>query len=286
MSIVDEAYVINMDKETKRLKDFDLEVPWSYIRLPAINGKQINDNITTPNKQFTHDDLLNLKGTVILDYNALIKLKPKYIDDINWMTQGEMGCLLSHVFLWEHLVATPGLHRIAIFEDDARSQLNPTAIDELVTGLYDYMEENNIEEPDILYLGKALDYCIQYKKVWKNVYYSQHPLCLHAYIITKKGAKKLLSRKPYNMAIDLVPIKAIEDGSIKTMVFHPSLYFQDILGTSSSLRSMGQALNITTECLVDQQHISETTMTVIFVALVGFVVVLILFLYLWNPYSI
>jgi len=314
--IVDETYVINMDKETTRLKTFDNMMiskynnsKWNYIRMPAINGKDLRNNLVTTYR-ISEDDLqlINCKATINIqdellqnsshiyeeqigynlinpDIRKFISFKRKYIKDANWLTTGEEGCLLSHVYLWEKVATNPNLNRIIVFEDDARTQMDIVMIQELILELYKHFNINSIEEPDMLYLGKALDACIRYEHIWNNVYKSYHPLCLHAYLITKQGAQKLLKRAPYDNAIDVIPIHAIANKVLNVMVFHPSLYFQDIINNTSSLRELGRSLNTTSECLIELQHISESDMNyigVIFIALIVVIILYLLYTFVWN----
>lgn len=248
---MDDTYVINLDMDVSRLRDFTAMMGnWSFIRHPAINGK-VNDD-------------------------TMRRLKKKYLQSLTWLTASEIGCLLSHVTLWEEVAHNPLKNRIAIFEDDARSHVDSATVQATITAFYTYLSESGIEEPDMLYLGKALDDCVSYERVWNNVYKSRHPLCLHAYIITKRGARKLLNMAPYALAIDMVPIKAIEKGIINVMTFHPSIYFQDVFGNVSNLRRMSSAVNNTTECLVRQQHITGETWYYLIVIFIGLLALLVL----------
>jgi GR25 family glycosyltransferase involved in LPS biosynthesis len=340
-SIIDETYLINMDKETTRLTTFDFmmtskyvsssagqgdgfnnkNTQWKYVRMPAINGKDLHNGIVTtyrtkeenltldnckstidisekinssdPNIINSQQITINNKYSGSIDSNQitltyldkLTAFKRKYINDANLLSPGEMGCLLSHVYLWEEVATNPNLNRIIIFEDDARTHMDIITIQGLILDLYEYLNTNNIEEPDMLYLGKALDICAKYQQVWNNVYRTYHPLCLHAYLITKKGAQKLLQKAPYDVPIDVVPIHAISNKLINVMTFHPSLYFQDILNNTSSLRDLSKALNITTECLVEIQHLTDGDINYIGVILIGLIITIILYtlyIFMWS----
>lgn len=288
--IIDETYIINMDKETNRLQTFDAmmtseydpNISWKYIRMPAINGKDVRNNITKTYR--TDETELNLTNhlTTLSSPDPQL-LKEKYIKLANRMSPGELGCLLSHVFLWERIATDPSLNRIAIFEDDARTHTDIITVNKLIFDLYEHLRINGMPEPDMLYLGKALDSCMTYERVWKNVYKSYHPLCLHAYIITKTGAQKLLQYAPYDEVADIVPIKLISKRILQVMSFHPSIYFQDVINNVSSLRQLGTALNITTECLVSQQHIDGNDLKFVGGVIVAFVAALILYIvFMWN----
>ena len=275
---IDATYVINMDADTGRLEEFNTMMEnfnWPYIRHPAVNGKHLFDSSRNNNP----DEL---------------ELMDRLIKRPTWLSASEIGCSLSHVSLWEKVATDPFLQRILIFEDDARTHADGATIERLIDDFYSYLEDNNIQEPDMLYLGKSLDYCSNYEKIWGNIYKSRRPLCLHAYIMTKAGANKLLSMAPYRAAIDMIPLKAIEKNVIEVAVFHPSLFFQDIfglpigarvsdLGTNSNLRNLRAALNNTTECIVQQQHVAGDTWEYVAVVSVGLIAALLLFIFFaWS----
>lgn len=282
---IDQTYVINMDREHARLKEFDEMMgsspnePWSYLRFPAINGRHLLEGVTTNYRESEDEfNLNNCEHTVDHDREDILSMKKRCLDSRNLLTPGEIGCLLSHVKLWEFVANSSDMNRIAIFEDDARTHTATSTIFGLIDGLYSHLLDNEIDEPDMLYLGKALDACTKYEHVWGNVFKTKHPLCLHAYIISKKGARKLLRDCPYDCPIDMIPIHAAAKESVTLMTFHHSLYFQDILKNKSSLRELGAGLNLTSECLVEQSHINGDTMKYTGIVLVGFFAVLILFL--------
>jgi GR25 family glycosyltransferase involved in LPS biosynthesis len=277
--ILDGTFVINLDRDRDRLEEFDAMMAasnWNYERFPAVNGKRLMGD---------WNQIIDPEERQIFD--QLIARKKRYVSNITWLTHGEIGCLLSHVLLWEEVANNPEKNRIAVFEDDARTHLDGNTVQKLLHDFYAYLDENDIPEPDMLYLGKSLDNCIDYEKIWGNVYRSKHPLCLHAYIITKQGAQKLINMAPYMIAVDVVPIKAIGSGLLDAMAFHPSLYFQDIFGTTSNLRQIKAGINNTTECLVFQQHITYDTWQFMAILIVGLIAALTLFIiFVWmRPWT-
>lgn len=272
-SIVDGVYVINMGKDRDRLLEFDQimkKFKWEYTRLEAVNGRKLLNPWP--------DTVCSTERDILVEQ---MRLKKQYVNNLTWLSKAEIGCLLSHVTLWEKVATDPNLNRIVIFEDDARTHIDGDTVVQHLSEFYQHIRDNNMElqkEPDMLYLGKALDDCLSYTKVIGHVYKSIHPLCLHAYIITKAGAQKMLSMAPFRDAIDIVPIKAIKAGLIDVMVFHPSIFFQDIFGTTSNLRQMKGALNNITECIVAQKYISEDTWLYLIILFIGLAAVIALFL--------
>lgn len=264
--VVDDIYVINMDADKDRLNEFHSMMSsfhWGYQRYPSINGKKLSSPYQP------EDDIDLLKSH--------LQLKNKYVKWMNFLTNSEIGCLLSHVSLWEKVANDPNKKRILIFEDDARTHLDGKTISNYLQDYYQYLDNNKMDEPDMLYLGKSLDDCMNYEKVWGNIYKSRHPLCLHAYIITKSGAQKLLKLAPYNIAIDMLPISAIKQKIINVCVFHPSIFYQDVINTKSNLRSLRSVINNTTECLSTQQYIDGDTWYYIIIIIIALVASIILF---------
>lgn len=263
-SYIDATYVINMDNDKDRLIEFDKMMKglnWSYNRQVAIHGKKI----------------FNREPTEPFDNNHLT-LKNKYLAFINLLTHTEIGCLLSHVAIWEQLINNDKLNRIAIFEDDARTHITGNTIHQNLNGFYQYLTANKLAEPDILYLGKCLDTCFNYQKVYGHIYRTYRPLCFHAYIINKAGAKKLFNLAPFSEPADMIPISLIKNRSLVAMTFHPSLFFQDVMNTTSNLRSLGMALNNNTECIVTYQQIPEESAYLLGIIIFTLIVAIILFL--------
>lgn len=266
-SIIDETFVINMEHNSDRLEVFDSmmnKLNWPYQRFAAVNGKKLEE---------LQIDTINSNGNNVSFSGP--EFKRKYVSPITFLNHGEIGCMLSHVLLFEKVAYNPNLHRIAIFEDDARTYIEGDTIHNLLNDFYNHIEANSIPEPDILYLGKALDYCCEYTHVHGNVYNSIHPLCFHAYIITKNGARKMLEMAPITMPIDFVPIQAIKKGKFRAMVFHPSLFNQDVFNTSSDLRQY--AINNNVECISPYQHVTEDGWYCVIAIFIGFIAILVLY---------
>lgn len=248
------TYVINMDKNYQRLIDFDTmmkRLHWNYERVPAINGKEAIEQCKNLVESF---------------------IGPSYL------SVGEIGCLLSHVTLWKRLWNnTSSSHRFAIFEDDARTYISKDLLVEFLQEFYSYIEGHKLKEPDILYLGKCLDKCTDYQRVYKNVYRTKHPLCLHAYVINGYGIKKLLDLLPYNQAIDTVIVNAIKNGIIDAMAFQPSIFFQDVFTCSSNIRSLKQSISSISDCINPYHYMTEDSWKVVTLTITSLVLVIILF---------
>lgn len=106
-----------------------------------------------------------------------------------WNTFGPksaIGCGLSHKLLWKKFIETKKDYSV-IFEDDIIYDENLDIKKEI-----EYALKTAPKDFDILYLGNIrLPGLTQLTKVTDNVYNSSLSLATHAYIISKKGAKKL-----------------------------------------------------------------------------------------------
>lgn len=196
-NIVDKVYVINLDKDKERLesirsqlKEHDIQ----FERFSGINGSTIgNDNRLT--------DFCN-----------------------SFCTNGTKGCALSHRTLWETMIKE-NYESICIFEDDAIFNKDFNNHLQLLFGAIprDY---------DIVYLGNHF-YCgdtstyNQFTTKLFNIKTSEYDTGIlkvagcggfHGYILSKKGALKLLdSQTNFHIDIDIMKIK------LEAYAFHPVL---------------------------------------------------------------
>ena len=110
--------------------------------------------------------------------------------------KGEIGCILSHLLVWRSIYQNNNFEKndlFAIFEDDAFFTDN---FNEKWEKSLKKIKNNDI---DILYIGGAFIKDFQsnnldkWEKVDDNLYKtSNEPRTTHGYIITKKGAEKLI----------------------------------------------------------------------------------------------
>ena len=260
MERFDGIFVINMDKDNERLTSFLKALKkWNPTRFPAV----ITSNLTPSQKL----------------------LKNEYISKLSLMSKNEIGCFLSHLSVWK-ILNESDMNRIIIFEDDARTMIPLKKVEKLISRLYEHLSKNNLEEPDILFLGKAMDNCSKYKKIIDDVYENFSPVGAHAYIINKTGVKKLLSHKLNLFPTDTTMTHYKENLNLKFMTFHPSLFFQDNMTFASNLRN-NASYNLYNECGINMEevvmHYSETKYfafaSIILMILIIFIIWIVLFFY-------
>lgn len=177
----DKIYVINLDKDSKRLADIAQQLKrekiQDYERVPGVLGKS---NIPKKLKKYINPNL------------------------IQFLPKGLIGCGISHIKAWETMVKS-GESSALFLEDDA----------ELGPGFKETLNSYSKDIPkdfDIIYLGAfigndinkqyTLDYSamklLNFGKVKQVVKYSENvftpalPLALHGYILSRTYAKKLL----------------------------------------------------------------------------------------------
>lgn len=95
-------------------------------------------------------------------------------------------------------------------------------------------------EWDVLFLGKCLGNCHNYQHLDYNLYKSKGNHCGHAYIVSKRGAKKIQRNMEIgefvNLPIDCVLREMGHADKLDIYVFHPSLIRQDVARWSSNIR--------------------------------------------------
>jgi hypothetical protein len=116
-------------------------------------------------------------------------------------SKGALGCYLSHVMLWKELVEREDLNYMVIFEDDivtVPSLKYANIYDEMIS----LLEEINYDF-DIFLLGYILRDNKYLTEISNRIGKTSFFWCLHSYVISKKGAKKLLEKIfPIEMQID------------------------------------------------------------------------------------
>lgn len=114
---------------------------------------------------------------------------------------GKQGCFLSHVKLWQEIVAT-GMERMVILEDDVMFHKEWQV---LVEEYY----KNTPKDYEVLYLGAQFEFPSQHHIDRGPVF------CTHAMVVTLSGAKKLLGLVLGNAngvyTVDCMLIDAMKD---------------------------------------------------------------------------
>uniref|UniRef100_A0A3B1IR18 Cerebral endothelial cell adhesion molecule n=1 Tax=Astyanax mexicanus TaxID=7994 RepID=A0A3B1IR18_ASTMX len=173
----DEIYLINL----RRRPDRRDRMLWSLYEM-EINAKVVDA---------VDGAALNSSDIKLLGVDIL----PGYNDPFNGrsLTKGEVGCFLSHYYIWKEMVDMQ-LDKALILEDDVRFQGN------FKRRLRHLMEEVELAELDwdIIYLGRKQVNPSKEEPVQnvKNLVYVDYSYWTLSYIISLQGAQKLINAEP------------------------------------------------------------------------------------------
>ncbi len=218
-SLISGTFIISLDKDYERYAETlklinSLNIDDNIIKFPAINGK-------------------SLKRSNRLIYHKFSKINPS-----------EIGCFMSHFTLY--LSASEHQNQNAytlIFEDDITLNNNNGG------NIKQKIDSALNMDPEMLYLGKCFESCSDMVKINDDLHYGFNPVCFHSYMIKNSFAKQvvnyIINQQYINEPIDNLLAKLIHEN--KLLVFHPSLFIQNIKW-ESNLRDKKKQQSNTTEC--------------------------------------
>jgi len=178
--VCDKVFVINMDKDKERLKDFD--------------GYMSKNNIK-------YDRFSAVVGAKIMNDSRLTEYCNTFCSD------GVKGCALSHRSIWDIMVEK-GYKNVLVFEDDA-------VIDENFDKQFQNVWNHLPKDYDVVYFGCIFG-CTDdsmtnaaYKKIMgfetkeinEFIHTTKGTAGTHCYMISLEGAKKFVNKK-INFHID------------------------------------------------------------------------------------
>jgi GR25 family glycosyltransferase involved in LPS biosynthesis len=110
----------------------------------------------------------------------------KPLNEFNELTRGQLGCFMSHRLAWNYVI-TNSLKHAFIIEDDCDLFPHP----EITAYLSKAIDSIDFEW-DVLYVGRNPALCKSKRRLRPNVVEVGKTWGLFAYIVTLKGAEKLL----------------------------------------------------------------------------------------------
>ncbi|XP_033643048.1 procollagen galactosyltransferase 1-like [Asterias rubens] len=178
----DEIYMINLKRRPERRQRIVLsleELGIDFKIVDAVDGRALTD-----------DDLKELGVDMLPGY------RDPYHERV--LTRGEIGCFLSHYFIWQEMV-TEGFDKILIFEDDVRFK------ESFVPKIKALLQEINVNHLDweLLYIGRKImevDY-ESYLDGFQHVVKPSYTYWTLSYMLSLSGAQKLLAQKPLGKMI-------------------------------------------------------------------------------------
>jgi len=135
--------------------------------------------------------------------NTQIKLKEKFINPVNTLKPGEIGCSLSHISLWYYLNDNFNNQKYyIILEDDIVPQYP-------IQDIIGLIKETVTLTYDIIYLGSCFEKPggekvkeIEFNNNNFTINKPVFPLCSHAYVLTNQGLSKIIKHLDSGVKLD------------------------------------------------------------------------------------
>lgn len=173
----DEIFLINLQRRTDRRDRMlyslnELEIDVKVVH--AVDGNALNSS----------------------DIKILgVDLLPGYYDPFSGrtLTKGEVGCFLSHYYIWKEIVDMQ-MDKALVFEDDVRFQAN---FKRRVLRLMEEVEQTELDW-DMIYLGRKQVNPGDEEPVENvhNLVWAGYSYWTLSYAISLQGAQKLLNAEP------------------------------------------------------------------------------------------
>ncbi|PVZ96777.1 hypothetical protein BB558_000827 [Smittium angustum] len=164
---------------------------------------------------------------------ALNSTHPK---NINNMSLGTLGCFVSHRSLWKRIVDN-NISTALILEDDADFHIDIKKLN--AQAMMDIKKYGN-PDFDMLFLGSCVEIMSKAIPIHPGsaVRHSFRPYCLHGYVVTIKGAKKLLEQiSVFDNPIDVNIGRAISDKKLLSYTLNPTIIDQGMYAGNSNINT-------------------------------------------------
>ena len=205
-------YCINLDRRKDRWsqvsKEFaEIGILDTVKKFVAIDGSKVNRNslnfsLEDHSVKYLSQPLLKILLAKIL------KNLPKYLFDRMIMSNGEVGCLLSHIEIIKE-AEKKGFENVLIFEDDV------VFCDDFNAKLAEFMA-NVPSDWDMIYLGGNHNYHTGNKpeQVNKHVIKCNKTIAIHAIVVKNSIYKHILDINSLTKPIDLVYEEIQENSNV------------------------------------------------------------------------
>ncbi|XP_063686182.1 procollagen galactosyltransferase 2-like [Bolinopsis microptera] len=181
----DEVYMINLERRPERRKRmlalFDMMGIDARV-FNAVDGKKLDD-----------EKLKEMKVKQLDGYQDPYLMRP--------LKLGEIGCFLSHYYIWEEVVAK-NYKQVVVLEDDVRFKPN---FKSNLAAMMREVDDLGLDW-DLIYLARKILY--HSKEKWvplsSRLVLPDYSYWTAGYLVSQSGAKKLLRQEPLTkmMAVD------------------------------------------------------------------------------------
>ncbi len=151
-------------------------------RFPGIYGKTYNYNY-------------ELQNGIIKDKWDFGKWKNNFNSEIVPLSKGEIGCCLSHYYIWKKIV-DENIKTCLVLEDDA-IKTDPEILNKIKISM-----KHLPNDWDIFLVGFWNHRGNSDTQINSNIWKVKYFALTHCYIINNRGARKLLNQLPIDMPID------------------------------------------------------------------------------------
>ena len=202
-----ETYVINLDRRDDRMA---VTIP----KLKAFGFGHVRRFSAVDARTFSRVEVERL-----VKPDALAPIWNNQRRAHHELTIGAVGCVLSHVRLWEMLACSSHASHMLVFEDDTNPSMTADEVDAAMRSLP--------ADWDMLFLGIVQGEHNQTKV--KRIVKVPHPFYgMHAYLITKKCVPYLLANAlPMSMQLDSWLSSVVMNGHIKAFTIENSGWTQN-----------------------------------------------------------
>ena len=226
---IDKTYFISLDLSEEFISDMVNRL--QYMTIPNEMEWECIDSVNGQYDLVTDEDRKKLGVTFYDKWN---------IGDYSFwsrdVTVGEAGCTLSHIKVWLDAYEN-GYEQILVLEED----FNPkTVID---WSMFDVLEKYDY---DFIYLGRKirdnLDGVVDLEIGLDNFLMPGISFCTQAYIITRRGLKKLIETNLQTLLDNMI---VIDEFLISTYTCHPrqdirNLFIQNMFALTTRNELVGQ----------------------------------------------
>lgn len=199
---------------------------------------------------------------VLKDQLNVDELKAQgFLSENSPLNKGRIACHMSHLKTLKEFLLSSEEHRFCtVFEDDIMTFYSQREIFYITNGLFDDMQRNGIQW-DVVYLSKCWENCERTRKIGNHLYTADSPVCRHAYVVTREGARRIIQTTSFmdKLPGDEMMRKMIQDGKLRAYSCVPQLFVQN-RQTNGVMKSNLNNHGLLPECSTAHRNVSLIVM--------------------------
>lgn len=167
---------------------------------------------------------------VLKDQLDLNELRTKgFLSNQSKLNKGRIACHMSHLKTLHEFLLSPEENRFCtVFEDDIMTFYSQKEIFQVTNELFKDLQQNRITW-DVVYLSKCWENCERTNKIGNHLYTADSPVCRHAYVVTREGARRIIETTSFmdKLPGDEMMRKMIQEGKLRAFSCVPQLFSQN-----------------------------------------------------------